>query len=446
MIRYHARWVLPVTAPPVQQGTVAVDGETIAYVGPRRGAPPGDDVELGDAVLMPGLVDAHTRLEDVVFRDRLAAIPVAEREPVRARSAAALAGDAWRTDAARLALAEGVRAGVTTYADTSPGGASLPALREYAVRGRVYHEVLGPTAEERAPALARLAAALSRLRPDASPLVGVGVAPGAVHAVHEDLLIDACALALGARLPIAIPVAQSAEEIAFLREAAGPFAERLRACGAPVVRRAYSPVHLLVELGVDIAHPVLLHCVQLDASDVAFVAERACPVVHCPTSDAALGHGVAPVTELLAAGAIVGLGSAGGAGGRIDLLGEARAALLLQRARLGRADALSAGDALAMATIGGARALGLDAVAGSLEVGKNADLAAFTLSEADVAVGGGDPVAATLARARRPAVFVAVAGRVLLHHGRLRVADPGLAARVGAAARALVEAPGGDAR
>ncbi len=71
MIRYHARWVLPVSAPPIRDATVAVDGARIAYVGPRAGAPPGEDRDLGEALLMPGLVNAHTHLELTVFRGML---------------------------------------------------------------------------------------------------------------------------------------------------------------------------------------------------------------------------------------------------------------------------------------------------------------------------------------------------------------------------------------
>jgi 5-methylthioadenosine/S-adenosylhomocysteine deaminase len=360
-----------------------------------------------------------------------------EREP--APTAAAL------VDSARLGLVAGLAAGVTTYADTSASGGSMPAMRELGVRGIVYQELSGPAPEQRADALAGLAESVARLRTAASDLVRVGVAPRSVHAVHEDLLIDACAYALGAGLPIAIPVAESEAEIAFLREAAGPLADALRARGVGVVRRAHSPVHLFVELGIDIAHPLLVHCVQLDPSDVAFIAERGCPVAHCPSSNAASGHGVAPVAELLAAGATVALGTGAAArGGRVDLRGEARVAALLQRARTRSASAVPAAQALELATLGGARALGLDAVVGSLEVGKDADLAAFSLGDAGVPTP--DPAeSAVFARPGRVASFVAVAGRPLVRDGRVLGADPDLARRAGAAGAALAGWRGGAA-
>ena len=425
MLNYHARWLLPVAGPPIDRGTVGVDGTRIAYVGTRDAAPRGEDVELGDVVLMPGLVDAHTRLELTTLRGLLARVPFDSWLPAIARARAAGLGEDALLDAARLGLAEGAAAGTTTYADVGATGASMRAMREAGVRGIAYVEVTGAAPDERAPALAGLADAVRRLRPESTELVRLGVAPHSVHAVGEDLLVDACAFALGARLPIALAVAESGAEIAFLREGGGPFAERLRARGIDVFRRAHSPVHLLVELGIDIARPTLVHGVRLDASDVAFVAERGCPVVHCPSSNAALGHGVAPVVELLAAGAVVGLGTGVGGGG-MHLLDEARVATLLHRARLADPDALTNAQALELATLGGARALGLDAVVGSLEVGKDADLAAFPLTGTGWA---DDPAAALLAVPGRSASFVAVAGRPLVRDGRLLAGDASRPAR-----------------
>jgi len=234
-------------------------------------------------------------------------------------------------------------------------------------------------------------------------------------------------------------VSESAEETQFLREARGPFADGLRARGIDVVRRAHSPVHLLVELGIAaVARPLLIHGVTFDASDVQLAAEYRCPVAHCPASNAKLGHGVAPLVELLDAGVDVGLGSDSVASNnRMDLLDEARHAVLLQRVRTGRHDVLDAHRALELATLGGARALGLAHRVGSLEVGKEADLVAFRLDEPR-GIAAGD-VAATLvfSVAGRPAALVTVAGRELVHDGRLVDTDPGLPARVAATTEAL---------
>jgi 5-methylthioadenosine/S-adenosylhomocysteine deaminase len=439
VIRYHARWVLPITSAPIANGTVVVDpGGAIAYVGARENAPAGADVELGETLLLPGLVNAHTHLELTAMRGLLEELSFFDWVRTLTRARAAVLTDDALLDGARLGILEGLAAGITTFADTSASGAPMRAMRELGVRGTVYQEVFGPAPEQRAEALAGLKAAVARLREDESALVRVGVSPHAVYSVHEDLLVDACAFALGERLPIAIHLAESDAEIAFLREGEGPFAELLRSRGIDVVRRSHSPVHLLIELGVDVAAPLLIHCVKLDASDVAFIAERRCPVVHCPASNAKLGHGIAPVLELLAAGAVVALGTDSVASNnRMDLLDEARLAVLMQRARARSPDALPAALALELSTLGGARALGIDRLVGSLEPGKRADLAGFPLDDPRTTPALDPATSAVFALAGRPARFVAVDGVVRVRDGRVLGDDPALRARVGDIGRRL---------
>jgi 5-methylthioadenosine/S-adenosylhomocysteine deaminase len=267
------------------------------------------------------------------------------------------------------------------------------------------------------------------------------VSPHAVYSVHEELLVDACAWAVGQGLPVAMHVSESAAEIDFLREATGPFADFLTGRGIEVVRRAHSPVHLLAELGVAaVARPLLIHAVQFDESDVALAAHYDCPVAHCPASNAKLGHGTAPLRALLDAGVRVGLGTDSVASNnRLDVLDEARTAALMHRAVLRRADALSAGEALQLATLGGARALGLDAEIGTLEVGKRADLCAFALDATDPrADADADPVTALVfALAGRPALLTMVDGREVARAGRALGADPAAHTRVRAAAARL---------
>lgn len=442
MVLYHARWLLPISEPPIEYGTVAVDDGRIAYVGPRAGAPPaGAERDLGDALLMPGLVNAHTHLELTAMRGFLEELPFWSWIRTLTRARAAVLTDEMLLDAARLGVAEGLHAGVTTYADTCASGVAIRAMGELGVRGLMYQEVFGPAPGQRAEALAGLRERIDLLRRFETPLARLGVSPHSVYTVHEDLLVDVCAWALSERLPVAIHLAESDAEMRFIREADGPFADALRARGIDVVRRSHSPVHLLKELGVDVvARPLLIHCVKLDASDVAFVADSGCPVAHCPASNAKLGHGVAPLVELLDAGVTVGLGSDSVASNnRMDLLDEARLAALLQRARTGRPDAVPAATALELATLGGARALGLADRIGSLEVGKDADLAAFPLGGAR-GVPVHDPVAAAVfALAGTPASLVTVAGAVRVADSRLVGADPDLPLRVQRSADALQE-------
>jgi 5-methylthioadenosine/S-adenosylhomocysteine deaminase len=154
------------------------------------------------------------------------------------------------------------------------------------------------------------------------------------------------------------------------------------------------------------------------------IAKHDCSVAHCPISNAKLGHGIAPLTDLLARDIRVGLGSDSMASNnRMDILEEARTALLFQRARTREHDAISAEDVLSLATIGGARALGMDDRIGSLEAGKDADLCAFAISH-DKALPGVDPVAtAIFALGGTPAILKVVKGRELHRDGVVLAED-----------------------
>jgi cytosine/adenosine deaminase-related metal-dependent hydrolase len=225
----------------------------------------------------------------------------------------------------------------------------------------------------------------------------------------------------------------------------GAFAEGLRRRGIGTPVRAASPIALLEALGVLEASPLLIHCVCVDARDIERVARSRSPVAHCPVSNAKLGHGVAPLTEMLQAGVIVGLGSDSMASNnRMNLLEEARIAVLAQRARMKSPSAPTAAAMLELATLGGARAIGVDTVAGSLEVGKQADLAAFALDPCAPTL---DPVAAAVwSIAGSRAQFVAVAGRELVRDAQLIAPRAGLGERMQALADALGAwlAAGGD--
>jgi cytosine/adenosine deaminase-related metal-dependent hydrolase len=316
----------------------------------------------------------------------------------------------------------------------------IQAMRELGVRGIMYQEVFGPAAAQHDASMAGLEAAIERLQPWTNDLVALGVSPHAPYTVHDDLMIDASAFAVRRGLPVAIHLAESKAEIEFLREGEGPFAAALRARGIDVVRRSHSPVHWLVELGVVVAHPLLIHCVQVDATDIDFIAESGCPVAHCPASNAKLGHGIAPILEMLGKDVVVGLGSDSMASNNMmDLLAEARQAALMQNVSAGRPDALGAREALELATIGGARALGLGLRVGSLEAGKDADLAAFPLDVARGTPTFEPETALVYGLAGTTARLVCVAGRELVRDGRLVAGtlDGAVTERVRASARAL---------
>ncbi|MFI5309963.1 MAG: amidohydrolase family protein [Gemmatimonadales bacterium] len=434
LTRYHARWVVPVSHPPVEDGTVVVEGDRIAYVGPRSGAPRGRDVELGDAILLPGLVNAHTHLDLTALRGLLDGLPFFSwvRTLVAARHEVLVAADLL--DGARLGVLEGLRAGITTFADTSPADAAFDAMCELGVRGIAYREVFGPDPGQCASSMDELRAAVAAMRLRETPLVRAGVSPHAPYSVSDALFAAAAVYAREESLPLATHVAESEDESRFVTRGDGPFATLLRERGIPVAPRGRSPVALLERCGVLAPGTLLIHCVRADADDVDTIAQHGAAVAHCPASNAWFGHGTAPLTELLGARVRVGLGSDSMVSNtRMDVLMEARLAMDAQRER-GRTR-FDATRALELATLGGARALGLDAEIGSLDTGKQADLAVFALPTAgrttrrpeEVLLGNTDS-----------ALLVVVGGRELVREGRVVGADTrSIADRVTASATRL---------
>jgi 5-methylthioadenosine/S-adenosylhomocysteine deaminase len=417
---YLARWILPITAPPIPHGAVAVDDGRITYVGPAVTAPEGLRTDLADAVLLPGLVNAHAHLELTGMRGFLEDLPFRTWILRLTRVRQDVMTDERNLAAARLGIAEGLLAGITTYADVSDAATSLDALLQMGVRGLVFQEVFGPDPAQCAACMDGLRHKVESLAARATPLVHVGVSPHAPYTVSDDLFRATAAYARAESVPITVHIAESAAEHDLVTAARGDFADALRARGIAVGPRARSPVDLLQRTGVLDARPLLIHAVRVDDADLRAIADSGSSVVHCPASNAKLGHGIAPVVGLRARGVAVGVGSDSvAASNRMDLLDEGRLAVLQQRARLLRPDVLPAREVLGLLTLGGARVLGLEREVGSLEPGKAADLAAFPLDgPGDTPVFGPEEALVFGAAGRRPRL-VMVQGRVLVRDGHL---------------------------
>ena len=309
VIRYHARWVLPVSAAPIEHGTVVVSDGRIVYVGPRVHAPRGEDRDLGDAILMPGLVNAHSHLELTLMRGFLEDLDFASWILRLNGVKRAVLDRASMLDAARLGLAEGIRNGITTYADTCDSGVAFDAMLETGVRGVMYQEVFGPDPSQCATSLAELRAKTDTLRRRETPLVRVGVSPHAPSTVSDPLYAAVADYALRDSLPVAVHIAESEVERQLVEEGDGAFAAGLRRRGIAVAPRAPSSIALLERHRVLETRPLLIHCVRVDRDDIGVIARAKCPVAHCPISNAKLGHGTSPLLELLEAGITVGIGS-----------------------------------------------------------------------------------------------------------------------------------------
>lgn len=428
--RYAARWVLPVTSPPIRDGAVLVDeAGRIAAVGPAASVPVPEDaerIELGEAALLPGLVNVHAHPELTALRGLLEDLPFHEWIPalIRAKHEARLSEEDHAV-AARWTMIEALAAGITTLAATEDSGAALDALVEAGMRGMVYREVFGPAPEQAEESLAALRTKVAAMRARETDRVRVGISPHAPYSVSDRLFQMAAGYARDEGLPIAIHAAEAEAEELLVRYGEGPFAGGLRTRGIETPPRARSTIALLDRLGVLEARPLLIHCVRVDHEDIRRIADHGAAVAHCPAANARLGHGIAPLVELLEAGVTVGLGTDSVASNnRLDILEEARLAQLFQRARLRSAGALPADRLLRLATLDGARALGLDSRIGSLEPGKDADLCAVSLVGPHVVPLNDDPVTAIFHAARgSDVVLTAVQGRVLYRDGRVLSLD-----------------------
>jgi 5-methylthioadenosine/S-adenosylhomocysteine deaminase len=402
-MRIHARWLLPVSGPPVRDGTVIVDGRSITYVGPRQGAPTGStDLDLGDAILLPGLVNAHIHLDLGALEGKLASRDFFAWMRELMGHLGALPTDALR-EGARRSVVEQLAMGVTTMADTAPHRFGFDALREFGARGIAYREVFGPDPAQCADSLAGLQGAVDDMRADETDLVRVGVSPHAPFSVADALYTAVAEYARAADLPIAVHIAESVAETELVRDADGPFARYLRDVrGIAVTPRGASPIAVLERTGILAQRPLCIHAVQVAPDDVARLAAARAPVAHCPCSNRWFGHGAAPIAAYRRAGITVGLGTD-------SIASNTQVQLAVEAAHI--ADpSLTAADRIALLTQGGAAALGLADRIGVLRAGWEADLAAFPIVDAQAA--DTDPERYLLDHALTAAArFVMVAGR-----------------------------------
>jgi 5-methylthioadenosine/S-adenosylhomocysteine deaminase len=390
-----ADWVLPVSSPPIRHGAVAIEDGRIAAVGTQDDL--GRGIEYPDAVILPGFVNAHSHLEYAVYAGFGDGQPFAPWILIHVERKARI-GRGEMEAIARLGAAECLASGITTVGDCSFVGASASACDALGLRAIVYLEVFGTTDEQLET---RFEANRERVAGSFSDRVRLGISPHAPYTVSPELY--AACLELG--LPVATHLSESPDEDTWMRRGEGPWKPVADALPPPP---GTSGIRLLADRGLLRRGTVAAHCVTVDDEEMALLAEHAVAVAHCPRSNALLGCGIAPVRELLDAGITVGLGTDSPASTpSFDFFEELRAALFVARARERSPEAMSATEALELATLGSARALGLSDEVGSLEPGKRADLAVVSLEgspflpwedPAAAVVLGGSParVAATL--------------------------------------------------
>jgi 5-methylthioadenosine/S-adenosylhomocysteine deaminase len=368
-----ARWVVPVepAGAVLEDHAVVVAGGRIVAIVPRTEAHrfTGTVLERPDHALLPGLVNAHTHAAMTLLRGLADDLPLVEWLehhiwPVESR----WAGPEFVRDGTRLAMLEMIRGGTTCFSDMYyfPDVVADLAVEHHvrATVGMIVIEQPTPWAATVDEYFSKGLAVHDQYRDH--PLVRTCFAPHAPYSVSNATLGHLRLLADELEVPVHMHVHETRLEVE----------QSVRACGL-------RPLARLEQLGLVSPALMAVHATELDAAEVGLLHERRATVVHCPSSNLKLASGFCPVARLDGAGVNVALGTDGAASNNaLDMFGELRLAALLAKAVSGDASALPAARALALATLNGARALGLADEIGSLVPGKWADMICVNLRSA----------------------------------------------------------------
>lgn len=373
-LRINARWVIPIEPAGVvlEHHAVLVQGERIAAVLPQQEADQQvrarEVIDLPHHVVMPGLINMHGHAAMSLFRGMADDLPLMtwlndHIWPAEGK----FVSDEFTVDGTRLAIAEMLRTGTTTFSDMYffPEVAAQVA-HDIGIRAQVCFPVLDfPTMWASGPDeyLSKGEALIERWQGDRFITAGIG--PHAPYTVSDEPLVRIRQLAEQTGAPIQIHLHETAFEVA---EALDKTGQR--------------PTERLAGLGLLGPKTQCVHMTQVDDRDLELLRQSGAHVVHCPESNLKLASGLCPVEWLLNNGVNVAIGTDGAASNNdLDLFGEIKSAAMVGKVVANNAAALSAHRALAMATINGARALGRDHELGSLVAGKLADVIAVDLSD-----------------------------------------------------------------
>ena len=354
-------------------GAVAVDGTDIVAVGTpedvARRFTAAETIDAAGQVVLPGLVNTHTHAAMVMYRglaDDLALTDWLQKYifPAEAKT---VSPEMVRIGT-RLAALEMIQSGTTTFADMYYFEEEVGRVAKAAgLRGVLGETIIGfPVADARTPAdaLARAEAFIREFAGD--DLVTAVPAPHSTYTVDEPTLRAVRELADRYKVPILIHVAETEDEVRIIDQ-----------------RHHMTPVGWLASIGFLGPNVVMAHGVWVNDEDIATLRRTGTSVSHNPESNMKLASGIAPVPKLLAAGVTVGLGTDGAASNNdLDMFGAMQQAAFLHKMATRNPQAIPASVALQMATLDGARALGLDRKIGSLEVGKRADLITVSMTGA----------------------------------------------------------------
>jgi 5-methylthioadenosine/S-adenosylhomocysteine deaminase len=357
----------------LEDGAIAIKGDVIVALGPRAEIESkfaaSQTINAKGKLVLPGFINGHTHVPMTLFRGLHDDVTLDEwlRKYIFPAEAKNVTEEfvRWGT---RLAAAEQIRGGVTTFADMyyfeDAVAEETKAAGMRGVLGETFIDFPAPDNKTNAAALEYTEKFLKRWQGD--PLIHAAPAPHSIYTCSQKTLQGAAALARKYNAPILIHVAEMKKELDDSRAQNGT-----------------TPVQYLDKIGILGPDVVAAHCIFVDAADRKILAQRNVGCVHNPSSNMMLASGVSPVPELRAAGVAVGLGTDGPAGSNNDLDLMEEIDLAAKLAKITKMDplALNAKAVVEMATIDGARALHMEKEIGSLEAGKKADLILIGLDE-----------------------------------------------------------------
>jgi cytosine/adenosine deaminase-related metal-dependent hydrolase len=393
-------------APLIDNGAVVYRLGAILDIGPVdviiRKYPRHSVVHLRNAILLPGLVNLHTHLELPPLLDavRARAFPDWVLNLIQAKKELDATGYAIAAKQNILSL---IRSGTTTVGEICTHGVSPGVLKQSGLRAMVYQEIISMCPSYPTSRLQSLAS-----RPSTN-LVRTGLSPHAPYTVSETTLLQIKKLAPRKHLRLCMHVAESKDEIRLFQRKKSRFEKLYRTVGwdtawAP---SAESPFTYLHTLGILNENFLAVHAVHATDKDISLIKRSRVSIAHCPRSNRETGVGKMPLRKFLDAGIVVGLGTDSLASTlSLNLWDEMRFAY-----RMHRSDGVTVKDIFALATVGGAKALGMFNKIGSIEPGKRADIIAVPFPKKDT----GD-IYSDLLRETKSCIMSVVDGKILYHN------------------------------
>lgn len=429
-----AKWVLPVSMPPIEDGAVRTDGDSIVAVGRQADVAPavGEEVlDFGKAAILPGFVDLHTHLEYSVFRGLVDDLPYTPwKLQVMARSKS-LSDDDWAASA-RLGALEAIQSGITCIADMTSSDVSLPAAADAGLRGVIFHEIEGMDTSAIDRIIGEAVDKMDKMAQDASDTnLGVGIGPHSPYGVCAELYRACVDVARDRNIALCTHLAGSSDEYEFVKYGSSELGNVLREMKGwtdiPWQPTGVSPVKYLEQWDVyEVPNSIAVHCVQVNRDDIDILNKYGVGIVHCPKCSAKLGMGIAPLTEFRERGARVGIGTDSPASNNVmDMFDEMRTGLMLQRGLSKSVELHSAESLVRTATLGGAEVLKMQECIGTLDPGKKADLICVDLSQSHQ-IPTGDPYSAVVYTANQEDVrLTMIGGRIVYRDGECPTLDRG---------------------